>query len=224
MGIIYCYTNLINNKKYIGQTINPEQRKKQHKSSAFNEKDDDYDTPLHRAFRKYGYENFLYEVLAEAETTEELNGLEIYFIAHLHTKIPDGYNILDGGSNAKRPMAEETKKKLMKAHASLTEEEVIALRIAFSQHESPKKIYEEQYKDRMHYNAFLNIWCGSRYKSIMPEVFEGRSHTKLNEETVKQIRQDKETLDLSYNELAKKYNISKSTIADIITRRTWKNV
>ena len=41
MGIIYCYTNLINKKKYIGQPINPHQRFLQHKSSAFNEKDKD---------------------------------------------------------------------------------------------------------------------------------------------------------------------------------------
>ena len=65
MGIIYCYTNLVNNKKYIGQTINPKERFNQHKSSAFNEKDNEYNSPLHRAFRKYGYENFKYEILIE---------------------------------------------------------------------------------------------------------------------------------------------------------------
>jgi group I intron endonuclease len=85
MGIIYCYTNLINGKKYVGQTINPRQRYNAHKSTAFNEKDPEYNSPLHRAFRKYGYENFKYEILAEAETIEELNGLEIYYIANLKT-------------------------------------------------------------------------------------------------------------------------------------------
>lgn len=157
MGIIYCYTNKINNKKYVGQTINPEKRKAQHKSSAFNEKDKDYQSPLHCAFRKYGYENFIYEVLAEAETAEELNGLEIYYIAHFKCKVPDGYNILDGGLNANKPKSQQTKKKLEQAHAVLTEQEVIDLRIAYKEQKSPTQIYKEKYQDKMHYNSFLNI-------------------------------------------------------------------
>ena len=80
MGIIYCYTNLINGKKYVGQTINPEKRYNQHKSSAFNEKDKDYNTPLHRAFRKYGYNNFNYEIILSTSSLDILNELEIYFI------------------------------------------------------------------------------------------------------------------------------------------------
>ena len=58
----------------------------------------------------------------------------------------------------------------------------------------------------------------------MPEVFEKGRHTKLNAEIVKKIREDREKNKLSYTKLAEKYHISKSTIADIITKRTWKNV
>lgn len=225
MGIIYCYTNKINNKKYVGQTANPEQRKSQHKSSAFNPNDKDYETPLHRAFRKYGYENFIYEILATANTIEKLNGLEIYYITNLNTRVPNGYNILAGGYNAAKPQSEETKKKLMQAHAALSEEEIVALRIAYANHESPTKIFKEKYNNKMHYNSFLNIWTGQRYKTIMPEGFEGRSHTKLNAEIVKMIRKDRENNpSISYTKLGEKYNISKSTIADIIHHRTWKNV
>ena len=58
----------------------------------------------------------------------------------------------------------------------------------------------------------------------MPEVFEKGRHTKLTVDMVKKIRKDKETLNLSYQKLADKYGISKSTIADIINYRTWKDV
>ena len=225
MGIIYCYTNLVNGKKYIGQTINPQQRFAAHKSSAFNSKDPEYNSLIHRAFRKYGYENFEYEVLAEAESIEELNGLEIYFIAHYNSKIPNGYNIATGGKNCSRSVSDETKEKLMKSHASLTEEEIIELRKAYVNKQSPTQIYQEKYSERLHFNSFLNIWTGSRYKSIMPEVFQEKNrHTKLTESLVKQIKLDRKNYGLTYQQLAEKYNVHKSTIASIITEKTWKSV
>lgn len=224
MGIIYSYKNLVNGKQYIGQTINPEQRYRQHKSSAFNSNDKEYNSLLHRAFRKYGYNNFQYSILAETDDIEILNQLEIDFIKKYNTKTPNGYNIEDGGKNCLKPKTKLQKEKMMKSHALLTEKEVIELRMAYQKGESPKKIYDKYYKDRLHYNSFLNIWSGKRYKTIMPEVIINGRHTKLNSNIVFQIRKDREKLNLSYQQLADKYNISKSTVADIITKRTWKNV
>lgn len=224
MGIIYCYTNLINGKRYIGQTLNPRQRYNAHKSVYLNSNDPEYNSIIHRAFRKYGFENFEYTVLAEAKTVEELNGLEIYYIAHYNTQVPNGYNILSGGYNASNPKSEETKQKLMKAHASLSEEEVIALRIAYKNHESPSKIFKEKYEGKMHYNSFLNIWTGSRYKTIMPEVFsENKRHTKLNEDVVRLIKIDRQK-GFTCQQLANKYGVCKSTISDICRGKTWKTV
>ena len=225
MGIIYSYTNSINGKKYIGQTINPRQRKSQHKSSAFNENDANYDTLLHRAFRKYGYDNFIYEVLAEVDTIEELNQLEIYYIDKFNTTTPNGYNILEGGRNAFHPFPEELKEIKSLEYGKLTKEEVIELRKAYANKESPSKIYNEKYLGKMHYNSFLNIWTGQRYKTIMPEVFtEKHRHTKLNEDIVRTIRYKREVENLSYSKIATQLGISKSTIADICKYKTWKNV
>ena len=224
MGIIYCYTNLINGKKYVGQTINPEKRYNQHKSSAFNEKDKDYNTPLHRAFRKYGYDNFNYEIILSTSSLDILNELEIYFIDKYKTQVPNGYNILEGGNNSSRIFNEETKINMMKAHANLTEDEVVELRIAYKEKESPSVIYNNKYKDRMHFQSFLNIWTGKRYASIMPEVFTDRGrHTKLNEEKVKQIKMEIAE-GKSYRKIAENFNVSPSTIADIAHGRTWKQV
>lgn len=225
MGIIYCYTNTINGKMYVGQTLNPALRYSAHKSSYQNPNDKEYDSLLHRAFRKYGFENFQYEILADdINDIDLLNQLEIYYIKHYNCKTPNGYNVEDGGKNCNKPKTLEHRKKEIWGQAKLTEEEVIRLRKAYQAKESPTEIYNNEYADRMHYNSFLNIWSGRRYALIMPEVFENGRHTKLNAEIVKNIRQDRENEKLSYDKLAVKYGISKGTVADIIKRRTWKDV
>lgn len=227
MAIIYQYTNQINGKQYIGQTINPEQRFKQHKSSAFNKNDKDYEAPLHRAFRKYGYENFTYEILMEEYNNDIdlLNLIESYYIQKYNSKIPNGYNILDGGKNSEREYSEESKEKMRWSHASLTKEEVEFLREAYKNHQSPTEIYKNKYENKMHWQSFMNIWTGKRYSSVMPEVFnETKRKTKLTIEKVKEIRKLRAEENFSYDKLAEMFDVSSSTIADIIRQRTWKNV
>ena len=148
MGIIYCYTNKINGKKYVGQTINPKNRYSAHKSSYQNPKDKEYDSLLHRAFRKYGFENFTYEVLVQdIDDVEILNQLEKYYIKKLNCQIPNGYNVESGGKNCKKPKSIEHRKKEIWGQAKLTEEEVIELRLAYKNKKSPTEIYEKKYKD-----------------------------------------------------------------------------
>lgn len=226
MGIIYCYTNKTNGKKYIGQTLNPEHRKQQHKSNAFNEKSPEYNSIIHRAFRKYGYDNFQYSILSQdIDNLELLNTLQQYYIKKYNTIQPYGYNILQGGSNASKPKDQEYKKKLIWGQAKLTEEQVIELRKAYQNHQSPTDIYNAKYAERLHYNSFLNIWIGKRYGLIMPEVFEDKGrHTKLTEDLVREIKIKRRDTNLSYEKLAKEFNVSKGTIADIIKERTWKQV
>ena len=80
MGIIYCYTNKINGKKYVGQTIHPEKRKWEH-SKAYD------DSIFHRAIRKYGFDAFDYEVIEECEN-EFSDELEIKYKKELNNLSP----------------------------------------------------------------------------------------------------------------------------------------
>ena len=226
MGIIYRFTNQINNKQYIGQSINPNnERYNSHKSSYKNENSCEYNSPLHRAFRKYGFENFTYEILVkDISDIDILNQLEIYYINQYNTLIPNGYNIEIGGKNAPKPKTLEWKEKLTWGQAELTLDEIKELRIAYKNGESPSKIYKEKYSERLHYNSFLNIWSGKRYKNIMPDYINKGRHTKMNQEIANEIRKRYKNEKISYNKLAEEYNCSKSAIADIIKNRTWNNV
>lgn len=91
MGVIYKATNLVNNKSYIGQTKNFEKRKKQHLKAK-----DDY--VFHQALRKYGKDNFLWEIIEEC-ADELLDDKEIYWIDCYRT-FDSGYNMTSGGDNA----------------------------------------------------------------------------------------------------------------------------
>ena len=87
--IVYKITNTINNKVYIGQTINSlEQRFNRHKQDALSGR---LDTHFARALRKHGVENFIAEVIDTADSQEELTQKEYYWIGY-YRAYEDGYN------------------------------------------------------------------------------------------------------------------------------------
>ena len=96
--LIYKITNLINNKCYIGQTVKTaEQRWKEHQSHAFGSHPNDQNKTLYKAIRKYGLENFIFEVLQDnIETFEQLDKAEIYWIDYYNSFVK-GYNENFGG-------------------------------------------------------------------------------------------------------------------------------
>lgn len=96
--LIYKITNKLNNKCYIGQTIkSAEERWKEHQSHAFGTHPNDINKTLYKAIRKYGLENFIFEVLQDnIETYEQLDKAEIYWIDYYNSFVK-GYNETFGG-------------------------------------------------------------------------------------------------------------------------------
>lgn len=90
---IYKITNQLNNKSYIGQSINIESRWNHHKNYSM----ESAHYPLYQAFKKYGVENFTFEII-ELCSKEKLNEKEIYWIQKYNTYY-NGYNQTTGGQS-----------------------------------------------------------------------------------------------------------------------------
>ena len=92
---IYKITNKLNGHIYIGLSKNIEERWKKHCQKYKNSNDKEYEKYLYRAFRKYGIDNFTFEVIEECEE-KELRNREIYWISY-YDSYANGYNETPGG-------------------------------------------------------------------------------------------------------------------------------
>jgi len=117
-GIIYKVINLINGKIYIGKSVNSfKKRIGQHKAVYQNLKNKKGDTVFYKALRKYGWESFKWENIDCSIIPDFLAELEKKYIIEFNCKVPNGYNLTDGGEGIPGcSRSEETKRKIGDKH------------------------------------------------------------------------------------------------------------
>lgn len=228
---IYCITNKINNKKYIGQSNNIFGRWNEHISISYNDNSKGKSL-IHQAIKKYGVESFVFEVLEPCEI-EQMNELEIYYIKEFKKQGFTLYNVIDGGEQLVCMWGEDN------PNAILTDEEVYDIRERYNNKENKRNVYDI-YKDKITFNGFHCIWCGTTRKNVHMDVytkenkyFHRRENIKsrdlfersnFTEEDVRKIR------DLRQNgccpsEVYNDYQwINKNTFNDIWYGRTFPNI
>lgn len=97
MAYIYCITNRVNGKQYVGKTTESiTKRFKEHCNDSKKERCEK--RPLYDAMNKYGIENFIAEKLIQCEP-DELDSYEKLFIEKLDT-YNNGYNATKGGEGS----------------------------------------------------------------------------------------------------------------------------
>lgn len=228
---IYKITNKINGQSYIGLSVDIEERWYKHKTNYKNVDNKEYEKTLYRAFRKYGLNNFTFEVIEECEK-EDLPNREIFWISFYNT-YADGYNETPGGEvicvgGEKHP------------NHKLSEEDVRIIRNYYNNKARKSDIYS-LYKDRIGESGFHKIWNGNTWKSIMPEVYteenkefhkhntanngskNGRSRlTEEDVQTIRLRRKNGEKLLDVYQDYADK--LTYGSFTNVWTYQNWKNI
>lgn len=168
-GTIYLATNLINNKKYVGQTkCSFERRKRNHLSEAKN-------NPrryFQKAIRKYGEDNFSWMVLEQKDFEDEkkcfewMDEREIFYIAFYNSNNKDfGYNLTKGGSGH----CPEENAENRREHNSLSRKE-------YWSHLENRKAHKEWMND--FYKTDVGIEQAKRHKKFMEEYYNGEGARK----------------------------------------------
>lgn len=148
---VYKITNLINNKIYIGITIDYKRRWREHCYKKIS--------VISKTIQKYGKNNFNFIVLESGHTPESASNREIELIKQYNCLVPNGYNIMPGGSYHSNG--------INNGNANLTKEEVSYIK---SHRNIPEYILYDEFCDKITYGAFKDIYLNKTYQDILPTV------------------------------------------------------
>lgn len=162
---VYCHTNKINNKKYIGITS---------MSISLRWGKDGYGyrkQSFYKAIKKHGWDNFKHEILFENLSEKEAKNKEIELICEHNTKTPNGYNITEGGDGSVGYKATlQTREKLSKSHLGQK---------AWNKGIKPSPETLEKLKQ-----SHKRLWKDKEHQERMSKAHMGVAHTK---ETIDKI-------------------------------------
>lgn len=110
---IYSIANIVNNKKYIGQSVDIYTRWCNHKSALKHDRHNN--EHLQNAWNTYGSQNFIFEIL-EICDADELDSAEQRYVDMFNTMDNKyGYNNESGG-HVNKSLSEEARKKISDKH------------------------------------------------------------------------------------------------------------
>lgn len=204
---IYKITNIINDKKYIGQTINPIIRWKQHqKLGNGNTKN----SLLYKAMQKYGIENFVFEVIEGP--IENYNEREIYWIKKYNTYIGVkdswGYNLTEGGEDPPHPQGVDHH------YCTHSSEEILQIKYLISKTKLPFSQIAKTFNYNISSIERINkgeIWNNSLEQ--YPLRAEGTKN--FAKERADNIKKDLLYSNLTQKEIAQKYGLGRTSITAI---------
>lgn len=220
---IYCWLNKINNKRYIGQSVDIIKRKNEHKRL---NKLETYTTNLSKAFKKYGLENFDFIVIEET-TVELLDEKEKYWITYYDTLNKEkGYNMLEVGEVP--PSIGD-----LNGRSKLNAEQVLEIRKRiYLNNERPLDVFQD-YRDIISFDAFKKAQTGNTWNSVDTSMIrtvhverENLPKAKLTKEEVLDIRYRHEILKESASQIFEDYadRVNRKTISRVINYETWSNL
>lgn len=217
MAYIYKFTNKINGHCYIGQTNNLQKRYNGHKSESFNPKVSGYWLPLHCAIRKYGIDNFTYEVIeeiAEGESQNFINEREKYFIQYFHSlKDENGYNITLGGDGCpKPPLSYEEKLERSKLFTGEEIKDIQQRLINDEEYDDIEKVYAPKLK-----RTFLvNINTGTNfYNPDFNYPLKKNAKSKFSQKEIREIKNRIKSGEI-YSSIQKDFNIKSAGFLSMI--------
>lgn len=198
---IYIIKNDINDKVYIGQSINPKERFKEHCRTSEKK------LYIDKEINKLGKEHFWYEILENQ--VNNYNEKEQYWIEYYNSKAPNGYNIASGGEGIPNGV---------NCLSSSIKEEKILDSIIFdlkNTNLSYKDIAKKYYIRNENIICRINTGTSYRKSNLQYPIRKQRVDEIITEAKEKEIKNLLKNSLLTFSDIAKKYNISVSYVNSI---------
>lgn len=209
--------NFSNKKRYIGMSNNIKNRIKEHELDA---KNNDL-LPVHCAMRKYNYD---IEILENCDqlSRADMADKERYWIKYYNTfeDKTKGYNLTPGGdgnsSGIYNSSAKLNKKTLSEVYDLLINHTELYIYEIASKYNISAEAISEINLGKRYYNEFLTYPLREPPKPKGPGSGINNPSAKFtSNQSLKEIYKDLEDSILSLEEIAKKYNVSYTTISKI---------